>query len=263
MNLKTLLAFATVTASTAVLAEVVSTTALCRIKVDSGTKNTIVALPLIKVGGTTQTIPVSEFVMTDNLTDGDSILVMDATGKTTTQTWSLVEDDQTHVKSWQSGTVVEGTDSTTAPAASTAGQARGSAIWLTRKDPAKPFYLYGQVSETEYTQPEIGNGTPESPAYTFIGNPNPKEIKLNDPRDVEWVNAQVGDQIIVGSTGKLGYITYTYGKSENGVAEWVCYTASNGDVTRNTDITLPAGQGFWYVTTSTPEGGRTRSITWE
>ena len=50
MNMKSLIALTALTAAGAASAEVISGNTLCRIKIDSGTKNTIVAVPLVKVG---------------------------------------------------------------------------------------------------------------------------------------------------------------------------------------------------------------------
>ncbi len=259
---KSLLTIAFLSASVAALAAVTSNVELCRIAVHSGTASTIISLPLEAVGGSN--IMIKNIVLTDNLTAGDTLF---ATIDGTMYGWKLDAN-----KEWKGANVTEGSITTQVEAEQTL--ARGAAIWVNRTaNLEEPFYLYGQVnpSTTAMTQDllagtttsadtEAGTSATKTYGYTLVGNPNPTDIKLNDS-SITWTNAQIGDRIVWGSSETASGIQYyTYTGTEN---KWG-YRKSNADRTRSWvyDITLPAGQGFWYLALGADGAEGARSVSW-
>ena len=215
-------------------------TELCTVgvtKIDSRLKNTIVAVSYDDLAGGSGGMVVSNFVKTTNLTTGDQLAIFNGTG--TYDTWILAEKDG--VKFWAKnaktftvdadGQLKEGTGT----AASDITQVVGTGIWLVRKDPSKPFYIYGKPVTSPATATAAG-------AWTLIGNPNQTGSKTFEKGTVS--NATDGDQIVVPneSDGKLCYYTYN-SNSDHG---WRT-TGSDGRWV-NTPLTLGAGLGCWIWT---------------
>ena len=245
MNMKSLITLTALTAAGAASAAVTSGNTLCRIEVNSGTKSTIVAVPLVKIGDTPTpaNIPVTELVLTDNLEEDDTILHWNGTSW---DAWEIAVEEGAGAKSWKPTTISEGSNnSQSAPAADTA-LARGDAIWVNRADTEKPFYVYGQVTTAAATSTAV-KGSQEKPVYTMMGNASLAPVALNKeglwPTTGDNVVA-AGDTIAVAAANNFGRKEYTYvaGKGwctlqrVEGVKKWVATTD-----------TIDAGCGFWYI----------------
>ena len=235
MNAKTILSLTVLGAVTAASAAVTSANTLCRIEVDSPLNETMLAVPLIEVGGSSQTIAVTNMVMTSTLSAGDILMY-----NTGSEWYSWVLNDG---KKWVATETSDAGKMT--KAAPNATFARGRGVWLVRKSTASKIYLYGQV-DSKTTDTTAAAGTSETPAYTLMGNP--KETGFN-PNSVTWSDCAEGDMLAYAdSYGKARTVTWkgdtkkwcTFKKdSTSGVYNWAPVTAI--------DLTIPAGQGFWYV----------------
>ena len=75
MKLKSLMAVAAVVTAGVALAKVESETTLCQIKVSSSYTNTVIALPLVEVGGSTDTIDPANYVLTNGLEIGSYMYI--------------------------------------------------------------------------------------------------------------------------------------------------------------------------------------------
>ncbi len=263
MNLKSLLTFATLTAVTTAMAAVTSETELCRIEVNSGTKSTIISLPLEDVSVDEKDagkISITSLVLTDNLSENDTLI---AVKDNKSYSWVLGSN-----REWTAATTVSTVTGVTGSgdAGSVTQLDCGNAIWVVRQDASKPFYLYGQVGKTAVKNPTIKGGDATTHTYTMIGNPNPADI--DDINTIAWQNPQLGDQIVWGSaTAGLGVNLYSYRTIADGATKdaWGYYdvvkdetSGRNKIVWKTENIKLPAGQGFWYITKSSGE----RGITW-
>ena len=250
MNFKTLLMLAAVGAVSASEAAVTSANTLCRIKVDSSAASTIVSLPLESVGATTRQIKVTELVMTDNLTVGDSLLVPNGTSW---YAWKIVESGGKKV--WESTTSVDGYKSITAPAAGETPLYCGGAVWLNRQSVSAPFYLYGQlVAPSTATETSAVAGEASAPAYTMMGNPHPEALSLNEMTYKAGTAPGTGDKIVVPADNAFGYSEYQWQvDAQTSQPAWCVrqrYTESDG--TRRigyvaADVSIEPGKGFWYV----------------
>ena len=238
MNMKSLIALTALTAAGAASAEVISGNTLCRIKIDSGTKNTIVAVPLVKVG-TGEAIPANELVLTDNLSLGDKLLHWN----TTSEKWEAWAVNASGA--WESAYVSEQNKNWISGSASSVALTRGDAVWVERSSASQPFYIYGQVGDGSATMPEIAR---ESGALTYImmGNTNLQDVAINS---LTFNGTPVeGDKISVPVNTGLGVKEYTYDGSKWTHVGW---DLDANDVliptVTETSAAIPAGQGFWYV----------------
>ena len=230
MNAKTILSLTVLGAVTAASAAVTTDNTLCRIEVASGTKNTIVAVPLKTIAGTDETIKLTDLVLTDNLSEGDYILHKGSNGW---ESWRVSAEGK-----WTSVAVSE--DGVTAVSGPDTAMSRGDAFWLVRKDATKSFYLYGEVIDTKAADLTIGSG------YTMMGNTALEPVVINS---ITFNGTpKTGDKIAIATTKGIGAKEYTY----NGT-EWTEATLAldaNGvlrPTVKVTDATIPAGQGFWYI----------------
>ena len=230
MNAKTILSLTVLGAVTAASAAVTTDNTLCRIEVASGTKNTIVAVPLKTIAGTAETIKLTDLVLTDNLDKDDYILHKVSNGW---ESWMVSEEGK-----WTS-VVVSDAGVTTVAGPDTA-MSRGDAFWLVRADASKSFYLYGEVIDTPAADLTIGSG------YTMMGNAALEPLAINS---IKFKGTpKKGDKIAIATTKGIGAKEYTY----NGT-EWTEATLAldeNGvlrPTVKKTSATIPPGQGFWYI----------------
>ena len=248
MNFKTLMAFSAALVCTSLWAVVTTGNTLCRITVVSNTKDTIISLPLVDVGGSADSINITKMVLTENLSDGDTLL---ARVGGVWQTWML----QNGV--WGGVRTVSGDE--TISSSPNAAFERGTAIILRRtgSDLTKPIYLYGEFKNAAKEQTPVAGG------WTLMGNALPSDFEIN--KEGFWtVNGtpSEGDQLIV-ATSLLGIKEYTWGTLREGTG-WITANMSKNDkgVLVSTkviaDDSIPAGHGFWYrsVGTSVP------TVTW-
>lgn len=254
MNMKSLIALTALTAAGAASAAVTSGNTLCRIEIDSGATNTIVAVPLVKIGDGSA-IPVTELVLTDNLSTGDTLLHKNGNKW---EAWVVANS------AWTPLTIVEGMDASWTKGAADATLSRGDAVWVNRQDPTKKFYVYGQVTTDAATATALA-GSSNSPAYTMMSAPttDPAGFQLNTlvQRKTDGAFAD-GDTIVVvdSSNAQFGRKEYVY-KSDKGA--FCTLTATTSTITiggvQYTSVTgqtwtlvadtvkIPVGAGFWYV----------------
>ena len=238
MNMKSLIALTALTAAGAASAEVISGNTLCRIEVASGTKNTIVAVPLVKIGDGSA-IPANELVLTDNLSQGDKLLHWN----TTSEKWEAWAVNASGA--WEGLTISDQNSTWVTPEASVT-LTRGDAVWVERADATNPFYVYGQVTTDAATSTAIA-GTSESPVYTMMGNASLGAVALN--KEGLWPTSgnnkvAAGDTIAVAASNAFGRKEYTYVDNKGwctlgrvgGVKQWIA-----------TEDTIDAGCGFWYI----------------
>lgn len=241
MKMKSLLTLVALTAVGATMAEVTTANTLCRIEINSGTKSTIVGVPLAAVGATDNAnIPVSSLVLTDNLSENDTLLRWNG------KTWDAWRVNA--AGAWEPTVIAEGSNmSQTAPAADTA-LARGEAIWVNRNDASNPFYIYGQLATREDAQMPAITRDSSAPTYIMMGNTKLADVAISalalNGTPVE------GDKIAVAVTTGLGVKEYTY----NGVNWTKAVLALGDDGILNATVKIvdekdkiPAGQGFWYI----------------
>lgn len=229
MNMKKVMTLAALTAAGAASAVVTTDNTLCRIEVASGTKNTIVSVPLKQVAGADDSIKLTDLVLTDNLAEGDYILHKGATGW---ESWMVSKEGK-----WTSVAVSDaGVTTVTGP---DTAMPRGDAFWLVRSDASNSFYLYGEVIDTDAENLTIGSG------YTMMGNTALEPVAINS---ITFNGTKKkGDKIAIATTAGIGAKEYTY----NGT-EWTeaTLTPDNGvlrPTVTKTAATIPAGQGFWYI----------------
>lgn len=233
MNLKTILSLTTLSAATAACAVTTDNT-LCRIEVASGTKNTIVSVPLKTVAGSDEKIKLTDLVLTDNLANGDYLLHKGASGW---ESWIVEDGKWTSVAVSEAGvTTITGSDK---------AFPRGDAFWLVRSDASKSFYLYGEVIDTDATAPTIVKG-----AYTMMGNTALAPVAINDLTFSGTTQPKTGDKIAVATTKGIGAKEYTYDEDRTAWTEATLALDANGvlnPTVKVTTATIPAGQGFWYI----------------
>ena len=170
----------------------------------------------------------------------------------TYEMWTLTEG------AWAPCSVVSATEagksvvSTSAPA-STRELARGGAVWVTRKNATKPFFLGGIYPDAAPAQTVLTAG------WNLVANPLLTPLDLN-----KAVPGSDGDQIIVPSATGIGQTNYTYKDGSWGYmkTETVTYTIGGKSVSgvKNTwtpSAVIAPGQGFWFVS-----GRGNKTIDW-
>ena len=195
------------------------------IEIDSGLKNTVVAVPGLDLSG--GTLVISNLVKTTGLTAGDTLYAFD-NGKY--ESWVLEDGHWAHAAQRHTISSTGAVENASTPA-SMQEMAVGRGIWLNRQDTSKPFYVYAAHVESPST--EVTAGT-----TVLLGNPS---ITNAVPR---ISGAQTGDQILIPTSKFTSKYQY------NGSA----FVGLKGN--------LPAivkGTGFWYKAVS---DGSTRTITW-
>ncbi len=234
------------------------------IRVDSGTKTTILALPFAAMDGT-DTLPIADCVQTANLGNG-ATLVAKVNG--TDYTWTLEGG------AWVAGNVVSRSRVVNAAADGVETIPTGTCLWLTRDaddDLTKPFYITGQVPAALGSTQTIAAGSAAQPVRTLVANTKLEAVDLNS---LTWTNCLVGDEIVWGSSSKAGKISFFYcpswykdkevgleGEAPEGQSEqtykwmWIKpFINASGYLSakwtfEGATATLPAGQGFWYINT--------------
>ena len=237
MNMKSLIALTALTAAGAASAAVTSGNTLCRIEIASGTKNTIVAVPLVKVGSG-DAIPANELVLTDNLSEGDTLLHWNATESK----WDSWEVDS---GVWKSVQVNQNNNTQLSSEASNVLLTRGDAVWVERTQVNGSFYIYGQVGDGSATMQPITRSS-SAATYIMMGNTALQDVAINS---LTFNGTPVeGDKISVPVSTGLGVKEYTYNGSKWTQVGWSL--DANGVLTpavTETSAAIPAGQGFWYV----------------
>ncbi len=249
MNCKSLLAIAAVAATGASLA-VESSTTLCRIKVESGTRETIIGLPLVNVGATEQVVNVTNFVLTTGLPDQTKLSY-----KSDTTWYNWLNDKGTWVAAMGDSPAELDTFE------------RGAAVLVSKPTASnEPIYLYGQINTAAKTFTPLAKGDSTQPVYTLMGNARASDFDINT---TEFWTAESspsdGDLIIVPIqvtvTGYTGQSTrsYKWFAPDN---KWKCSSRVSRTTTwaepEGANAIIPAGQGFWYVS----NGSAVPTVAW-
>ena len=243
MKLKAFVAAGLVVSASCAMAVVTSSNTLCRIQVESSSTETILAVPLIEIGGSDQVITITNLVTTTGLVAGDSLMYNDGDNW---YSWHVNESGN-----WEAIATTVGGRTTKSP--TSAQFARGRGVWLVRGAASKnnPIYLYGQC-DARTTTTTFAAGTKARPQYTLMGNP--KEAAFA-PNSKTWTGCGQGDKIAYAdANGKAQTFTYRTGK---GWCEAVDTTGEGDFDWVTTSNTIPAGQGFWYVSV-----GGSGSVEW-
>ena len=240
MNMKSLIALTALTAAGAASATVTSANTLCRIEIASGTKNTIVAVPLVKVGSG-DAIPANELVLTDNLSEGDKLLHYN-TSSSKWEAWRVTSG------AWV-GVIISDQNFTSIAGDANVLLTRGDAVWVEREQVKGSFYIYGQVASGSATMPAIARSSDAS-TYIMMGNTNLQDVAIGS---LTFNGTPVtGDKIAVPVSTGLGVKEYTYNGSNWTKVGWTMEGGEGGVLTPSVTATtesdvIPAGQGFWYV----------------
>ncbi len=245
MKIKSLFALAAMAAAGAAsAAEATTANTLCRIEVASSLTNTVVSVPLKTVGGENEAIKLTDLVLTENLSEGDHLLHQKGDSW---EAWMIIGGKWSTVAvSDASVTNIAGTD-TELPT--------GDAFWLVRSKPNDSFYLYGEVAgDKTLTIPTRGSAA----VYTLMGNPKLEDVDINS---LPFNGTPVaGDKITIptaGVTMGIKEYTYTTDATVEGAPCWAetvltTKTSKTGRTrvvatTSKASVSIPAGQGFWYV----------------
>ena len=216
------------------------------LKVESSAKSTVIAVPWESLAANEQDITVADLVRTATLSEGDELKVYDtATGKY--RAWTLNGS-----KEWKPIPVVGGASSEEAGDSTIA---RGSGVWLTRKDTTQPIYLVGEVAE-QSTTTTIAGANEEKPTWNLVAAPTVESVDLNE----KFPDANEGDVVLVPTDGAPK--RYTYKDGSWGYDDYVTTVNKKGievaKVVRNTNVTnVPIGTGFWYM-----NAGDAKNVEW-
>ena len=213
----------------ALLATEVTVATVDVIAVDSGLKNTIVAIPGLDLAG--GNLAISNLVKTTGLTPGDKLY---AFSNNEYETWEL-DSDRHWTKASKRYTISSsGVGEIGSTDASIMRMDVGSGIWLSRTGSLEsPFYIY--AAHAEATTNTVAAG-----ATVLLGNPKTSAA--------EPIGAAVGDQILVPTATVLKPYTWK-GSSEGWKTINSTLTADGG---------IRAGTGFWYKSNGSSEV----KITW-
>lgn len=259
MNIKSLLALATIATVGAASATVTTTNTLVRIHVASSEASTIVAIPLVAVGtlpnAENPTIAPNNLVLTENLSTGDSILHWNKSSKKW-EAWEIQDGN------WVSVTTLTSDFKPNATVdAGSAALAMGDAIWVNRTgNLSGGFYIYGQAG-TGTTSTAVA-ATSSVPVYTLLGNTRLADSTITSSSITG--SPASGDRIVWGDSNNTvtGVKEYEFNGTEWG--RWVGTVTEDdffGTIVTNVwtplNETIPAGQGVWYVSF-----GGSATITW-
>lgn len=258
---KTVLSAIGALACAAAFAAVESGTTLCRIEILSSRKDTLLSIPLQTVGATgdaANKIDITKYVLTQGLKAGDKLMKR-TNGQW--ETWTLDADDG----NWVAGKTISGDNLTVADATLDVGDV----IQLTRATPSGSFFLYGELP-VSFAKTQ----TAAASVWTMLGNPEPVATTLSSiPAAAGDAGFQNGDRIYIpvasSVTGTLGMNAYYY---DGTAAKWKyddysnattqIKTLPNGKTVTVTNpssvvygqdassISIPAGEGMWYVRAS-------------
>ncbi|MCQ2391579.1 MAG: hypothetical protein MJ240_09160 [Kiritimatiellae bacterium] len=217
------------------------------LKVLSPSTNTIVAVPWAAFStNANAAIEVSRLVCPDGLSDGDVLHVPSADGA---QAWRLESRRWVPVLTASSKGVTQSgsADSVVLP--------RGAAFWLVRRRPRDaqgapiPFYLCGQRASVS-VRPQFSRGSTSAPVFHLLANPSARATDINA---LDWEGVGANDTIVIPS-GSAGGAETVLIRRDGGWGFWDARAV--WDPTRRkykiqqtyvTEVQVPAGTGFWYV----------------
>ena len=255
MKLRSLICVSAIAATSATFA-LVSGNTFARLKVTSGVKDSIIAIPFAGCGESTAEIYVTNLVMTAGLANGDTLMYNDGTDW---HAWEIQGASGNTAGHWVGVATSSKTTQTLASPAEEFKVACGKACWLMRSTAAS-CYLYGQVNATKPSSVTVaGAASDNAVAYTIIAKPDEAAaLDLNT-----WKDKGMGDGdtlLVPDATSGTGQKTYKYdGKAK----AWAQMTTSTVKVTNPrtkqestvtqtswtpiaSSVTIPAGQGVMY-----------------
>ena len=235
--------------------EIPSTNIVGVLEVGSSLKNTMTAVPwnaLANDPADPHNITVKDYMTPSQLAVGDSVCALNSNG--VYERWTLKAPTRgASAASWKSvPTVVDnGEDGvgvlSATPAADERGLERGNAVWVTREDTSRPYFLVGQYSGNPVQITITGSDSVAVKGSTMITNPKLTPIKINDinwggsPSEddvIQVPNGLAAPTVLLWRNGAWGYSAKVYdAKKKRYVKEW------------KTDVTVPSGMGFWYYRT--------------
>ena len=217
-----------------------SVTTVGVMRVSSALTNTVTVAPWLSmsVDSTNEIdVAVSDVVNPNGLSSGDMIVAYDSAEK---QYCGWTHDSGT---SWKALTTVT-KDGISISEAATTQMSPGYAFWLVRSAPTPYFYLVGRYTGGGFAA-EIAGGTTANPGATLVANPTMCDIKVND---IDWQGKPLANDKITIPREGVAPLDLTW---RNGA--WG-YTDRRYDPEKDklvnvrvTDITIPAGTGFWYI----------------
>ena len=210
------------------------------VRVSSPLTNTVTVAPWMSMSrdvATNEVIAVADVVNPNGLSSGDMIVAYDSAEN---EYCGWTRDSGT---SWKSMATVT-KDGITISEADTTQMSPGYAFWLVRSAPTPYFYLVGRYTGGGFAA-EIAGGTTADPAATLIANPTMCDIKVND---IDWQGKPLANDKITIPREGVAPLDLTW---RNGA--WG-YTDRRYDPEKDklvnvrvTDVTIPAGTGFWYI----------------
>lgn len=246
MNRKTIVTAVAMLACGAALATVETTNTLCRIRIDSDRKETILSIPLITVGtdgSASSKIDVTKYVLTDGLSEGDK-LQKRSNGKW--ESWTF------NGTTWEGNTTASGNE----VAVTGSELPLGDCIRLIRSDTTKPIYLYGELPKNPAKTQTASAGV-----WTMLGNVKPEAVSLSTFTEKCTVKPASGDAICLWANNSSKTQMYTYNGTNWEAKTWsvdangvLSATKTNCD-----SVEISAGEGFWYVRKS----GDALSVNWQ
>lgn len=247
------------------------------LRVDSATTNTLIAIPwrgYAEFNDDRYDLLADRLVKPRNLTLGDELLLLDATGSQTFASWTLQDVGKDGVRwSWVPGTTVRRReDGSSAVFVADAGTPvkRGYGLWLVRQNPvdadgkARPFYLHGQwtsgpqdVSVFGISEGMRGIRGYDVAGYTMLANPDcTHETDLNGDLEWDWSRIGTNDTVVISNDRNAAEYCFRReirrgadkGKFSSRWYKAVVSGSEGGGTTTYTDvIKVPPGTGFWYV----------------
>ena len=224
------------------------------VRIDSTNATTVIGVPWVEVSEGATAISVDKLITTNNLAAGDQLLLYKGS------TWV---EWQFPASGWESMTTAHDVGGVTvdAPASGDATIQRGKALVLKRvtdnRDLTQPFYLYGQYTGAAESQ-TLNRGTIANPVYTLLASPNAVSLALSSS---VISNPCKDDQIIIYNADGSQTI---YTRNDSGA--WGRYVEGEpfeipgfGSFPSSVweTATIPAGQGFWYVSRGNATGDLT------
>lgn len=250
MKFRSILCVAALAVVPAFATDLMTTETVGWLKVDSSAVSTIVSVPWVQVGGDGASVQVAKLVKTDSLKAGVMLYYYDGSAY-----WAWTMQETTPgVTNWSPTIVTSGNgpQSTSASKDIDFALPRGKALFVYRPNGAADgdIYLYGKYTDASIDSITTATGSADTPAYTLIGNPSSTDVALN--ASGRFSNVGSDDLILVpGADGAiektLTWANGAWGWNEKGTPVTLPNGATVSSSTRNTNVTIPAGRGVWYV----------------
>ncbi len=218
--------------------EIPSTNIIGVLEVASSFTNTMAAVPFVALSREATTLSsepltVSEYLHTKQLENEDLVRV--ANNGHIYQGWSW----NTRENKWEGLTTATAREVVSPQDPENHQLSRDNVTWVTRSNPTnKPFFIIGQYSPEDITL-TIAAGTTSAPVCTLIPNPSLEPVNVND---YPWDDKpHEYDQIRIINEKEAPVLLFRYSN------KWVTwFIDENGYPYLEENITIPAGQGFWY-----------------